>query len=311
MKIAFVFVFFLLVAFQVRAQEIRYHKFSGREVRGTDSADFIRVISLPESAGAHLTVQEYYMNKQRKFVGMASSVDVVPVFEGQTAGFYDNGKRMSMVTYKNGQPAGTGYYYHPNGHIAKIVEFGDSGAARVTAVYDTAGVQTVADGNGFAREFDENSGIEEEGQYAGGKKTGTWKGRATRDNYTFEETYQAGKLTEGYSITGDGARYRYDKLSQLPAFPAGDKGFGTFLGRNIRYPLEARDQRITGKVVLQLTVEEGGAVEDVIVAVPVHPSLDAEARRVLRLTPDWKPGTERGVPLPFTIRMPIYFKLGY
>ncbi|HEY0897246.1 MAG TPA: TonB family protein [Sphingobacteriaceae bacterium] len=309
MKILFVFVFFLLAAFEVPAQEIRYYKFSGREVRNTDSADFIRVIYPPESDGTLQTVQEYYINKQRKFIGMASSVDPEPVLDGQAAGFYDNGKRMSMLTYKNGKPSGTGYYYHPNSRIAKIIEFGDNSAAKVIAVYDTAGVQTVVDGNGYAKEFDENSGVEEEGQYVDGQKNGTWKGRATRANYRFEENYQAGKLTEGFSTTSEGTRYRYDELSQLPVYPLGAKGFGTFLGRNIKYPPEARDQRVTGKVVLQLTVKEDGSLEDVIVAVPVHPSLDAEARRVLRLSPDWKPGTERGIPLPFTIRMPIYFQL--
>lgn len=109
--------------------------------------------------------------------------------------------------------------------------------------------------------------------------------------------------------TSPGIRYACTPLTEMPAFPQGDKGLGNFLGRNIKYPPGARSQRITGTVILELTGEEGGILKEIGVSGSAHPLLDEEAVRVLRLSREWKRGREPGVPLPFTIRMPITFKL--
>lgn len=178
MKIRSIFVLLLLLCSGVYAQEIRYYKFSGREVRAKDSADYIRVIPAPDPGAQHQPVQEYYMNRQRKFIGMASSVGAEPVLEGQTLSFYEDGRRKSVVAYTKGKPAGTAYHYHRNGCMAKIVEYGGDGTARVVSVYDTTGTMTVAAGNGYASESDEITGIQEEGNYADGRKSGSWKGRS-------------------------------------------------------------------------------------------------------------------------------------
>ena len=309
MKILYSFLFFLAAALSVSGQEIRFLKFNGQEVDVKDSADFVRVVQPADSGSLNYPILEYYTNDQRKLVGTVSEYKARLVFEGPSLSYYRNGRKKSVVTFEKGKPAGTGYYYHPNGRVSKVVEFGADSKERVIGVYDSSGVQTVVNGTGYAREYDEEGGVETEGCYQNGRKHGTWRGRAGREHYTFEETYEHGTLTGGRSQVTGGKEYRYTKLSELPVYPKGDQGFAYFLSRNLKYPPEARDDRITGTVILRFMVEKDGSLNDIRVGVPVHPSLDRAALQVLALSPEWIPGRERGVPVAVAYHLPLSFKL--
>ena len=86
-----------------------------------------------------------------------------------------------------------------------------------------------------------------------------------------------------------------------------------FLGRwvytYLRYPDYALENGIRGRVQVSLVIDEKGKVGNVRVEKGVHPSLDAEAVRVIEASPDWKPGMVDGKPVRTRLSLYVEFKL--
>ena len=78
----------------------------------------------------------------------------------------------------------------------------------------------------------------------------------------------------------------------LPQFPGGDKALMEFLKKEVRQPDEAKD--VKGRVVIGVTVETSGELTHFKVARSVHPALDKEALRVVKMMPKWIPGSIYG-----------------
>lgn len=94
-----------------------------------------------------------------------------------------------------------------------------------------------------------------------------------------------------------------------PEFPGGINGLMQFLSENIKYPTECAENNIQGKVLVKFTVFKDGKIGNIEVVRPVHPLLDAEAVRVVRLLPNWTPGELNGQPVNVWYNLPINFKL--
>ena len=77
----------------------------------------------------------------------------------------------------------------------------------------------------------------------------------------------------------------------------------------MKYPQDAIDANIQGKVVLQFTVNKEGQVEDVKVLHGVSETLDAEAVRVVSSSPKWEPGSMNGTPVNVKYTFPVLFRL--
>ncbi len=77
----------------------------------------------------------------------------------------------------------------------------------------------------------------------------------------------------------------------------------------LRYPQDALENAIRGKVRLSFVIDEKGKMTDVRVEKGVYPSLDAEAVRVVEASPDWKPGKLDGRPVKTKITVDVEFRL--
>lgn len=95
----------------------------------------------------------------------------------------------------------------------------------------------------------------------------------------------------------------------MPEYPGGINGLMTFLGQNLRYPEEAMNNGIQGRVLVQFVVGTDGNVYNVEVMQGVDPSLNAEAVRVVKLLKGWTPGTSNGKPVNVWYNLPVTFKL--
>ena len=98
-------------------------------------------------------------------------------------------------------------------------------------------------------------------------------------------------------------------VENMPEFPGGDAGLMKYIVNNVRYPAIAKEYNITGKVYVSFIVDKSGNVTDVKVVRGVDKNLDAEAVRVVKSLPKYKPGKQRGKPVRVMFTIPINFTL--
>jgi len=98
-------------------------------------------------------------------------------------------------------------------------------------------------------------------------------------------------------------------VEQMPQFPGGDEELLKFIKNNLRYPKEAAEKGIEGRVTIRFVVGKTGVVTDVTVIRGLDPSCDAEALRVVKMMPTWTPGRQSGRDVPVYYTLPIVYKL--
>ena len=101
----------------------------------------------------------------------------------------------------------------------------------------------------------------------------------------------------------------FQVVEEMPQFPGGLSEAMKFLAKNIKYPVEAQQAKIEGRVIVRFVVGRDGSVSNVEVVRGVSPELDAEAVRVVSLMPKWIPGKQRGKAVAVKYTMPIMFRL--
>ncbi len=101
----------------------------------------------------------------------------------------------------------------------------------------------------------------------------------------------------------------FDFVESYPEFPGGMKAFYKYVSDNMNYPAQARRMNIEGKVYIQFVVDEKGNVSEVKAVRGIGAGCDEEAERVLRESPKFNPGKQRGRPVKVRMVMPIVFKL--
>jgi hypothetical protein len=97
-----------------------------------------------------------------------------------------------------------------------------------------------------------------------------------------------------------------DSVDYISASPVdGVAKFYEFIFINLEVPNECLELNIQGKVYLTFLVQKDGTITHVAVEKGLHPSIDAEATRVLRYAPKWNPATSGGKPVVTLMRVPI------
>lgn len=96
---------------------------------------------------------------------------------------------------------------------------------------------------------------------------------------------------------------------QMPEYPGGMKELFKFLQDNLKYPESAMKKNVQGRVIVQFVVEKDGTPTEFNVVRAVNPDLDAEALRVLKTMPKWKPGMQRGEVVRVKYTVPVTFRL--
>jgi len=94
-----------------------------------------------------------------------------------------------------------------------------------------------------------------------------------------------------------------------PTFPGGDDALLHYLGRNLSYPIEAKEQGIQGTIFITFVVETDGSISNVKVLRGIGGGCDEEALRVVRNMPKWSPGMQRGKYVRVQFNLPIRFLL--
>jgi periplasmic protein TonB len=108
---------------------------------------------------------------------------------------------------------------------------------------------------------------------------------------------------------GSASEEVFQVVEQQAEFPGGQATLFKWLGENIKYPEEARMNKIQGKVILRFIIEKDGAISGVAVLRGTNDLLDKEAVRVVSMMPRWKPGMQRGNEVRSYFTLPVIFKL--
>ena len=101
----------------------------------------------------------------------------------------------------------------------------------------------------------------------------------------------------------------YQIADNMPEFPGGMIACLQYLARNIKYPVTGQKEGAQGKVIVQMVIEKDGSVDHVSIVRSITPELDAEAARVVKSMPKWKPATVKDKAVRCRYTVPVTFKL--
>jgi len=95
----------------------------------------------------------------------------------------------------------------------------------------------------------------------------------------------------------------------MPSFPGGEEEMYKFLSKHMKYPSMALENNISDTVFISFIVEPDGTLSHKTLLKGIGGGCDEEAIRVVKLMPNWIPGTQKGEPVRIQFNMPIKFKL--
>ena len=99
-------------------------------------------------------------------------------------------------------------------------------------------------------------------------------------------------------------------VEDMPTFQGqSSDAFRVYIQQNLKYPAIAQENGVSGRVFVQFDVDPTGSITNVVVVRGVDPSLDKEAVRVVKSSPKWSPGKQRGRPVRVRFTFPIVFQL--
>lgn len=103
----------------------------------------------------------------------------------------------------------------------------------------------------------------------------------------------------------------FKPVEVMPEFNGGAMEMMKFIHKNINYPQSAKENGVSGKCFLSYVILPNGTISNIIVLKGVRgcPECDAEAIRVVKAMPKWKPGTQNGKPVSVFFNLPINFQL--
>ena len=102
----------------------------------------------------------------------------------------------------------------------------------------------------------------------------------------------------------------YIIVEKMPTFMGGDLNvFRNWVQSKLQYPKEAMDKSIKGRVICSFVVEKDGSLTDFEVLQSPDKSLGDEAVRVLKTSPKWEPGEQRGEKVRVKYTVPIVFEI--
>lgn len=135
--------------------------------------------------------------------------------------------------------------------------------------------------------------------------------RYTDDDFSISADESLLIFLESLSTLGDKPENDsiYQIVEEIPEFPGGVEALMDFVGKNVKYPEQAKEKEISGRVFIGFVIEKDGSVNEVKVLRGIGGGCDDEAVRVVKAMPKWKPGKQKGEPVRVSYMLPINFKL--
>lgn len=114
---------------------------------------------------------------------------------------------------------------------------------------------------------------------------------------------------QGYNSFQESQARVYEEVEEMPSFPGGPDALMEWLNNNVKYPVQAQENGVQGRVIVSFVVGTDGRIGEAEVARSVDPYLDREALRVVKSMPRWIPGRQNGECVRVRYNVPIAFRL--
>ncbi|MGK6349886.1 energy transducer TonB [Parapedobacter sp. DT-150] len=105
--------------------------------------------------------------------------------------------------------------------------------------------------------------------------------------------------------TGGQSDVPFTAVEIEPSFPGGMEAFLKYVQENYRYPPQAMEHGVKGKIILAFIVERDGSLTDITIMRDLKFGTGEEAVRLLTTSPKWTPGIQNGRPVRVAYTLPI------
>ena len=113
---------------------------------------------------------------------------------------------------------------------------------------------------------------------------GMQRGKAVAVKYTVPITFRLKSPVE------EAKEETLTVVDVMPQYPGGDRELLKFIAQSIKYPTDAQEAGVQGRVICSFVVDKKGNIVEPKIIRGIDPSLDAEALRVIGMMPRWTPG---------------------
>jgi TonB family protein len=233
--------------------------------------------------------------------------------------YYESGRLKAEGIFYRGHPYKSVKVFYENGNTQSELYFEEfdfmsqkDQLMKIKNYWDESGNLIVEKGHGICNcslsPFSDSDVIER-GAVVKELRNGEWTGNSERDHSTFIEFYEKGYLKNGVQ-SFNGENYEYTNVESPPMTLGGKEILAKHFGRTMRYPAVARRNGTEGKVFIQFRIEKDGSLTDINILKGIGSGCDEEALKVIKTSPKWNPGFQRGRPVIHRYTFPIMFKLG-
>lgn len=101
----------------------------------------------------------------------------------------------------------------------------------------------------------------------------------------------------------------YEVVEKQAGYPGGFGELMTFIATNMKYPEEAKENQIQGKVYVSFVIDKQGNVKDVKIIKSPSELLSKEAIRIVKSMKSWIPAYQKGKPVNSRFKLPISFRI--
>ncbi len=211
----------------------------------------------------------------------------------QFSAFFPSGVKKVEGKLKKGKAIGIWSWWHQNNTLEK------------TGTFDINNLQT-----GTWSSWFEHGSINYEGNFKNGLKHGEWKYYHSNGNLSAIEFYKNNELLNVKHWDKKGKAIDNELIVQtLAEFPKGTKALDKFLKNNIEYSEEAFEEKIEGQVIVSFMIDKKGVARNPIIVKSLHPDLDREAIRMVKILPKFIPGTKHNRAISNYKILPITFSV--
>ena len=132
---------------------------------------------------------------------------------------------------------------------------------------------------------------------------GMQRGKAVAVKYTVPITFRLKSPVE------EAKEETLTVVDVMPQYPGGDRELLKFIAQSIKYPTDAQEAGVQGRVICSFVVDKKGNIVEPKIIRGIDPSLDAEALRVIGMMPRWTPGRQDGKAVRVLYTVSITFRL--